>query len=527
MAWTTVADTPAETNLNLNLNGRGAMASARYMDIRVLIIDDQPEARAYTGDMLRDFGCPGVDTVSSGEDALNLLREHPYELVLADYNLGDGKDGQQVLEEVRHSKLIPHTAAFVMLTADTRPEMVMGALEYHPDGYITKPYTKGDLRQRLDRLLEAKEALSGIEGALDNGDLEEALKQCDLLARSQPEHLLRALRHKGSILLDLERFQEARELYETLLSRRPLPWARLGLGRALFGLGEFAGARDAFQALIDENSGYIEGFDWLARTQRELGDNAGAESALRQAIAQSPKAVLRQAELARVAELNASAEVSEKAYRKAVSLGRHSVHKSADNYFGLARMLEERLKEDDSREKRKAGDEAIRIMKEVDRAFEDREVKCRAAGYRARACRALGKISEAEVAEERARTLLAKLDNPPEDLVSLVQDAAADAEREAAFAHCENLNNEGVKLFQAGRVDEAFKLFSEAAVSPQASFAVLLNALQACITLAGKDLAPGNWRKFCEACFRRLEGMDADDSRQERLQKLRSLYEQA
>ncbi len=501
------------------------MASASYKDIRVLIIDDQPEARAYTGDMLRDFGCSTVDTSGSGEDALNLLREHPYELVLADYNLGDGKDGQQVLEEVRHSKLIPQTAAFVMITADTRPEMVMGALEYHPDGYITKPYTKADLRQRLDRLLDAKRSLADIENAIDRGQAEEALQHCDALARAQPEHLLRALRYKASLLLDLGRFQEARELYETLLSKRPLPWARLGLGRALFGLGEYAGARDSFQLLADENKAYVEAFDWLARAHMQLDDRAAAETALRQAIMQSPKSVLRQGELARIAELNHSTEVCEKAYRKAVSLGRHSVHKSADNYFGLARMLEEHLDAEDSREKRKAGDEAIRLMKEADRAFEDREIRCRAAGYRARACRALGKISEAEAAEERARSLLEKLESPPEDLVALVQESTADAEREAAFAHCESLNNEGVKLFQAGKVEEAFRLFSEAAVSPQASFAVLLNALQACITLAGKKRAPANWRKFCEACFRRLEAMDADDPRQERLQKLRGLYE--
>ncbi|CAK0759075.1 hypothetical protein CCP3SC15_2450004 [Gammaproteobacteria bacterium] len=42
-----------------------------------------------------------------------------YDIVLCDYNLGDGRDGMQILEEAKQRHLIGLTTVFVMITAES------------------------------------------------------------------------------------------------------------------------------------------------------------------------------------------------------------------------------------------------------------------------------------------------------------------------------------------------------------------------------------------------------------------------
>ncbi len=503
------------------------MKQVRYADISTLIIDDQPEARSYTRDMLREFGSSHVDTVSSGDEGLALMREQQYQLVLCDYNLGEGRDGQQVLEEVRHGGLLPQTAAFVMITADSAPQMVMGALEYHPDGYIMKPYTRSDLKKRLTRLLEAKVILLPIEEPLAAQDYQQALAGCDVVARRHPEQMVAALRHKGNLLILLQRHQDAEKLYSVVLSKRMLPWAQLGLGKALYHQGRLDEALAAFQALVQENEAYVEARDWMARIHSEQGRPEAAERELLAAIEISPKAVKRQMELARVAEKNQSWMVSEQAYKRSVALGRHSVYRSSNNYFGLVTAMEKTLDDRSPRDRRKAGDEAMRLLKEADRVFEDREVRCRAAALRAHTARLHGKTREAEVADQRAQELFSKLENPPDDLRQLVEEGAAgvSAAERAAMEKCESLNNQGVEMFKNGHAAEAYALFREAVGSGQASYAVQLNTLQALLSLVQGGQPPDGWQQQAQALLKPLAEMPADDSHRARLEKLQLMHD--
>ena len=54
--------------------------------------------------MLGNMGVQNVETINSGEEALNKLRSNHYDIIFSDYELGRGKDGQQVLEECRAAK---------------------------------------------------------------------------------------------------------------------------------------------------------------------------------------------------------------------------------------------------------------------------------------------------------------------------------------------------------------------------------------------------------------------------------------
>ena len=76
-----------------------------YKNKSALVIDDYPDIRGSIRRMLVNFGVHNVDTAVNGEDAIQKCEENNYDIILADYNLGDNKSGQQILEEMRFKRL--------------------------------------------------------------------------------------------------------------------------------------------------------------------------------------------------------------------------------------------------------------------------------------------------------------------------------------------------------------------------------------------------------------------------------------
>jgi len=80
------------------------MSSTDYSKLRVLIVDDFNSFRLALSKMLSEFGFSHIDSAANGTEALNYCKKQSYDLVLCDYNLGPGKNGQQLLEELRQYK---------------------------------------------------------------------------------------------------------------------------------------------------------------------------------------------------------------------------------------------------------------------------------------------------------------------------------------------------------------------------------------------------------------------------------------
>ena len=123
-------------------------------DKKILVVDDFAEMRTTLRGMLESYDANAVTMASSGEEAIQLISNNRYDVILCDYNLGDGKDGQQVLEEAKLRGKLPYASVFIMITAETTSFMVMGALEHQPDDYLAKPFTRTVLQSRIKRQLE-------------------------------------------------------------------------------------------------------------------------------------------------------------------------------------------------------------------------------------------------------------------------------------------------------------------------------------------------------------------------------------
>ncbi len=98
-----------------------------------LVIDDFQGMRTMLRDMLRELGAQRVDIAASGGEAVGMLGNHRYDIVLCDYNLGAGRTGQQLLEEAKVRNLVGPACAWIMVTAEKTSDAIMGAVEYQPD----------------------------------------------------------------------------------------------------------------------------------------------------------------------------------------------------------------------------------------------------------------------------------------------------------------------------------------------------------------------------------------------------------
>ncbi len=341
-----------------------------YQRKNALIVDDFPDMRGSIRRMLVNFGIADVETASTGTEAITWCENKYFDIILCDYNLGDGKNGQQVLEELRYRKLLKRTTAYMMITAETTKSMVFGALEYQPDDYLTKPFTQTVLQKRLDRLVLEKEELNEINRAMDEADYDRAIALCDehIGARSRFEQ--KCYRIKAQCFLEKHLFKNAQTIYEKVLDDRPVDWAQIGLGRCLMEMGDLDAAEEVFNELISQNCLCLEVYDALAQIKEQRGDIAGAQQLLEYASEISPNAILRQQLLAHISQTNGDLERAEKAHRKVMRLGANSCYDSPENYFKLARCISTQIKYSESKDRKRIG-EAEEVLDRARRRYRD------------------------------------------------------------------------------------------------------------------------------------------------------------
>lgn len=309
------------------------MAEIDFSNQKALLIEDMAEARILQKKMLTDFGFKQIELAMKAESAIELLRANTYDVVLSDYNLGSGKDGQQLLEEVRHSNLIPNTSTYLMVTAETSIEMVMGAIEYQPDGYISKPFSQALLQRRLLKLIESKQKLYSVNHALDQKNYELAIQESVKVVEEHPFLESKCSRIKGECFLELEQFDNAIELFQSALKERKMPWALFGLAKAYFFKGDYSEAESRFRQLMLDNRFFVNAYDWLAKCLIKLDKKEEAQATLIDAVAKSPKAILRQIELGELSAELEDYQTSEMSFRRAVFLAKHSVYSNSSIYF--------------------------------------------------------------------------------------------------------------------------------------------------------------------------------------------------
>jgi tetratricopeptide (TPR) repeat protein len=310
-----------------------------WAGMNYLVVDDFVGVRQLLRESLRNLGARNIDQASSGGEAMALLARTRYDVVLCDYNLGEGKNGQQVLEEARVRNLLTPSSVWLMVSAEKSVESVMGAAEHQPDAYLIKPITEGVLLSRLNRVWNKKQVFRMIDQACAEQDYLRAAALCDAQIGISRVHEIELLRMKARLMERSGEPGKAREAYERVLEQREYQWARVGLAKIRMANGEHEQARQMFQGVIAENRYYIDAYDQMAIAFQAMGMHEEACSILERAARLSPNSVQRQRNLGMVCLKLGNIGMAEKAFRKCLVIGEYSIARTVDAYLGLARVF--------------------------------------------------------------------------------------------------------------------------------------------------------------------------------------------
>jgi two-component system, OmpR family, KDP operon response regulator KdpE len=128
--------------------------------IRILVVDDEPAIRRALRPPLVELGFQ-VAEVSRGEEALQMLRASPQDVVLLDINM-PGIGGIETLRRIR--SFAPRLPV-LMLTVRDEEEDKVEALELGADDYVTKPFSTRELIARIRAAVRRVRAPARAEDA--------------------------------------------------------------------------------------------------------------------------------------------------------------------------------------------------------------------------------------------------------------------------------------------------------------------------------------------------------------------------
>jgi DNA-binding NarL/FixJ family response regulator len=109
---------------------------------RVLIVEDHELAREGLKLALEQRDFKVMAAVATGEEAVQVVKEHEPDLILLDIRLGDGMDGLSTAKEITELNVKSH---IVMLSLHDDPDYVRAALSAGAKGYVLKDASLDDL----------------------------------------------------------------------------------------------------------------------------------------------------------------------------------------------------------------------------------------------------------------------------------------------------------------------------------------------------------------------------------------------
>lgn len=121
------------------------------MSIKVLLADDEKDFVETLAQRLevRDFN---VKTAESGDEAIGLIREHDFDVIVLDV-LMPGKDGIETLREIKNLKSLLHV---IMLTGNATVETAIEGMKLGAYDFLMKPTETEDLVEKITKAYKLK-----------------------------------------------------------------------------------------------------------------------------------------------------------------------------------------------------------------------------------------------------------------------------------------------------------------------------------------------------------------------------------
>jgi len=477
-------------------------------EISVLIVEANASMRTQLRGMLAHCGITRVSLAVSAGAGVRKLRDQNFDIILCEYHLGDGQDGQHLLEDLRSHHLIPLSTLFLMLTGESQHEKVVGTAELAPNDYILKPFSADKLLVRLSRALEKRDYFIPLYKLIEAGNTLEAIETCRKAEQDTPQYQIDFMRLRAELHIAAGQAAEAQEVYRMVTENRAVPWAKLGLAKTLFMQKRFDEAETQLENLLEENNLYLDAYDLLAQTREAAGRVDEAKNTLLEAVKVSPNTVRRLRKLGEVSAQAGDMETATRVLTNVVSNSKYSDFRDPEDHVQL---IKAQLGMGDATA-------AANTMRDLERSMEGlpKTALCKAlstammatqAGDTDRAAAALDEAMRfndprlgASIALKKALAKVCldnKLDDKAEEIIMDAMRHAADDEAVEAIktmlddlghpqlgatlatrvrTEVRDLMTEGAKLAQSGDFDGAVRQMLQAAERLPGNTSVLFNA---------------------------------------------------
>lgn len=532
--------------------------------LTILIVDDQRPFQLMLKGILTGLGAVHMHFATSGEQALSRAMLHSYDLLFVDYNLGAGRNGRQLLEDLRHNQLLHAQSIFILVTGENTLPMVMGAVELEPDDYLIKPFSQQVLSRRLSKIQQKKQQLAELYQAMTEQNSHDIIAACRNHIAQHGLYSQFCRRVLVEHLLHIEQFDAAEHELAQMLEQRQTGWALILAAKMHEQQGHYEQAVSFCDDVINLNKRATEAYDIKARCQLKLTQYDAAVSTVQQGLTISPFQLERQFLMLEAAQhagmwqerLNASKQIYEQTRRTSRQENRHLL-----NYIRC--LIEATANTDDNaRRNRLQQDTFIALQracrddsfsKAVDVDIFEKICMARMDSIEGRlnaAQRALGKIlpnlksGSAELPDaamlclqigefEEGAQLLAQLTDEQKNdnqLTSILRQQQKQCN--AVEAQFSDLNRAGIRAYREERYLDAYRLFEQTLQLAPYNCSAALNRIQAALQLLALESKPANKKQlpaaynYCQHAFGYVKQLQLAEKYQQRFQDLLIQYKE-
>lgn len=117
----------------------------------VLVVDDEPDVRAYLSALLEDHGFATV-TAEEGQDALEKVMAAPPDLITLDITMPE-KSGVRLYRELRESEAHRGIPIVVITGISENLGISFGRHLPPPEGFLAKPIEEREILELINKLI--------------------------------------------------------------------------------------------------------------------------------------------------------------------------------------------------------------------------------------------------------------------------------------------------------------------------------------------------------------------------------------
>jgi two-component system chemotaxis response regulator CheY len=119
--------------------------------IRVLVVDDSQTARNHIIKLLEKIGLEQISWARDGLEAVGMMDESIYDLLITDYNMPQ-MDGERLVNHIRNNS-IQTSIPIIMITSENNEARLDAVVKSGVSAICNKPFDMGSIRTLIQQLL--------------------------------------------------------------------------------------------------------------------------------------------------------------------------------------------------------------------------------------------------------------------------------------------------------------------------------------------------------------------------------------